>query len=86
MKSPMIDTAATFEIDLLLTDIGLPDGTGIELLTKLRANRDIKAIAMSGYGMEADLDETRRAGFVDHLIKPVSAEQLKAALAHLAGS
>lgn len=80
-----LQIAATFEIDLLLSDIGLPDGTGIDLLGKLRLTRDTKAkaIAMSGYGMEADLEHTRRAGFVEHLIKPVTAEQLKSAIARL---
>ena len=80
-----VELFATYEADLLLSDIGLPDGTGIELLGKLRHIREIKAIAMSGYGMEADLEMTRHAGFVEHLIKPVSAERLKESLTRLNG-
>jgi CheY-like chemotaxis protein len=83
-SAPTVSEAAaialTYEADLLLSDIGLPDGSGIELLGKIRHDRDIKAIAMSGYGMEADLEMTRHAGFMEHLIKPVSAERLKEAL------
>jgi signal transduction histidine kinase len=80
-----IEAAEDFDADLLLSDIGLPDGTGIDLLGKLRSRRDIKAIAMSGYGMETDLTETRHAGFAEHLIKPVSAERLKEMLSQVTG-
>jgi len=73
--------AAEYRPELLLSDIGLPDGTGIDLLGQLRDHNGLKAIAMSGYGMEADLELTRHAGFIEHLIKPVSAERLKEALA-----
>ncbi len=75
--------ALTYEADLLLSDIGLPDGTGIELLGKIRHDRDIPAIAMSGYGMESDLQMTKHAGFKEHLIKPVSADRLKETLLKL---
>ena len=80
-----VEVFASFDADVLLSDIGLPDGTGVDLLGKLRAVREIKAIAMSGYGMEADLEMTRNAGFAEHLIKPVSVERLKEALARLDG-
>ena len=80
-----VEVFSSFNADVLLSDIGLPDGTGVDLLGKLRAIREIKAIAMSGYGMEADLEMTRHAGFAEHLIKPVSVERLKEALARLNG-
>jgi signal transduction histidine kinase len=69
-----------FRPELLLSDIGLPDGTGVELLEKLRNHYSCVAIAMSGYGMESDLEQTRRAGFKAHLVKPVAAERLKDAI------
>jgi two-component system CheB/CheR fusion protein len=72
-----IEMAAAFSPELLLSDLGLPDGTGIELLGRLRAEREFPAIAMSGYGMESDLEQTTRAGFVAHLVKPVAAERLR---------
>lgn len=75
-----VEMFANFPADLLLSDIGLPDGNGIELIKKLRQRSEIKAIAMSGYGMESDMEQTSRAGFMEHLIKPVSAERLKESL------
>jgi len=68
---------AAGEFDLLLSDLGLPDGSGIELLQKLRGRHPLRAVAMSGYGMEADLAKTREAGFDEHLIKPVAMDRLK---------
>ncbi len=72
-----IELAPAFDPELLLSDVGLPDGTGMDLLSKLRQDRDIPAIAMSGYGMESDLDQTTHAGFNAHLVKPVAADRLK---------
>ncbi len=62
---------------LLISDIDLPDSTGHELLKKLRA-RDvpIQAIAVSGFGQKTDIDNSLRAGFLEHLIKPVDLPSL----------
>ena len=62
--------------DLLLSDIGLPDGSGFEVIAALRERSGIPAVAMSGYGMEADIARVRAAGFVEHIVKPVTAETL----------
>lgn len=78
-----VEIATRFELELLISDIGLPDGTGMDLLGKLHRERDFPAIAMSGYGMESDLEQTRLAGFSAHLIKPISAERLKENIARL---
>lgn len=78
-----MEIAVRFETELLISDIGLPDGTGMELLGKLHRERNFPAIAMSGYGMESDLEQTRLAGFLAHLIKPIAAERLKETIAHL---
>lgn len=81
-----VERAASFQPQLLISDIGLPDGTGVDLLAQV-ANRDeFRAIAMSGYGMESDLEQTRAAGFQDHLVKPVSADRLKEAIQRLVSS
>ena len=69
--------------DVLLSDLGLPDGTGLDVVTALREKSAIPAIAMSGYGMEADLLRSRAAGFNEHLIKPVTAAALRAMLAQV---
>ncbi len=63
--------------DMLLSDVGLPDGTGHDVVTAWRGKFDGPAVAMSGFGMEADLARTKAAGFADHLVKPVSVESLR---------
>ena len=79
-----IERSAAFRPELLISDIGLPDGTGVDLLAQVRQGDDFQAIAMSGYGMESDLELTKAAGFRDHLVKPVSADRLKEAIQRLA--
>jgi signal transduction histidine kinase len=65
-------------IDLMLSDIGLPEGGGHYLLTELRKRGyQFPAVALSGYGMEEDLNRSILAGFKTHLTKPVSPVQLK---------
>ncbi len=67
--------------DLLISDLGLPDGTGHDLLRQLAAlGKPITAIALSGYGAAADLQKSREAGFVEHLVKPLDFSALHAAL------
>jgi CheY-like chemotaxis protein len=66
--------------DVLISDIGLPDGNGWQMMDKLRelgtAGNIGYAIAMSGYGMGSDLEKSRAAGFRHHLIKPMDVDQL----------
>ena len=69
--------------DILLSDIGLPDGSGLELLKRIRQTRDVPALALSGFGMDEDVERSRDAGFSDHLTKPVSIDRLQAAIAQL---
>ena len=71
------------EFDILLSDIGLPDGSGLELLRRIRQTREVPALALSGFGMDEDLERSRDAGFADHLTKPVSIDRLQAAIARL---
>ena len=62
---------------LVVSDIGLPDKSGYELMEEVRRRFGTKGIALSGYGMEADMQRSREAGFVDHLTKPVNVDQLE---------
>lgn len=66
--------------DLLISDLGLPDGTGIDLMRQLSARKPTRAIALSGFGMEEDIARSREAGFAEHLTKPVELSQLRAAI------
>ena len=69
--------------DLLISDIGLPDGTGFDLMNTLRERGGPPGIALSGYGMESDVDKSRDAGFSEHLTKPVAIDRLDAAMRRL---
>jgi CheY-like chemotaxis protein len=69
--------------DLLFCDIGLPDGTGWELLPRLRG-LSVFAVAMSGFGMSADSARSRAAGFRHHLLKPFKVAELDRILAEAA--
>lgn len=62
--------------DVLISDIGLPDGDGWELMDRLDGLRPDYAIAMSGRGMNGDRARSRAAGFRHHLVKPTGPEQL----------
>jgi len=66
--------------DVLLSDIGLPDGSGTDVMRGLRARGTVPGIAMSGFGMEEDVRRSREAGFSEHLVKPVAFEKLMEAI------
>ncbi len=67
----------TEEFDLLISDIGLPDRSGYDLMREVRLNNDLPGIALSGFGSEQDVNQAREAGFAEHLTKPVSFERLE---------
>jgi signal transduction histidine kinase len=67
--------------DVLISDIGLPDGNGYDLMVQFKQKFCGKGIALTGYGMEQDVSRSREAGFTTHLTKPVRMEALEAALA-----
>jgi PAS domain S-box-containing protein len=75
-----VDKAGGTDIDLVISDIGLPDGTGYDLLRRIRERKPVPAIALSGFGMEEDLQKSRRAGFAVHLTKPVTFNQIQSAI------
>ncbi|MEP6955899.1 MAG: ATP-binding protein, partial [Chthoniobacterales bacterium] len=81
-----IATAAAGEFDLLISDIGLPDRSGYELMEELRSRNGLRGIAVSGFGMENDVSRARSAGFSDHLTKPINFERLEEAIRNLAAS
>lgn len=63
-------------IDLLISDIGLPDGTGHEVM-RHASQRGIRGIALSGFGQDDDIRRSREAGFEMHLVKPVNFQSLE---------
>src|SRR5712692_80881 len=71
------------DFDLLISDIGLPDRSGYELMSELRKSKGLPGIALSGFGMETDVNKARAAGFSEHLTKPINFDRLEQAIRHL---
>jgi CheY-like chemotaxis protein len=72
-----LEEAPAAACDVLISDIGLPDGNGWELMAQLGDNSPPYAIAMSGFGMASDRQRSLAAGFRHHLLKPVEPNQLE---------
>ena len=68
------------KFNLLISDIGLVDGSGYDLMRALQSLSAMKGIALSGYGMRADIDRSIAAGFSAHLTKPCDLSALNAAI------
>ena len=81
-----LQVASEAELDVIISDIELPDGTGLELMWTLRANRTIPAIALSGFGSAADIEQSHSAGFAIHLTKPVDFRRLEHSIQQLVDS
>jgi two-component system, chemotaxis family, CheB/CheR fusion protein len=82
-----LDLARKETFDVLLSDLGLPDGSGYDLMRQLLlSSRCLPAIAISGYGMASDVQQSREAGFTEHLTKPVSMDSLLAAVNRVAST
>jgi PAS domain S-box-containing protein len=81
--SEALAIAAGGGIDLLLSDVGLPDGNGFDLMRELRLLHGLRGIALTGYGKDEDIALSREAGFASHLTKPVDIRSLDKALREL---
>jgi PAS domain S-box-containing protein len=75
-----IRLASAHRYDLLVSDLGLPDGSGYEVMKRLREKGPMKGIAMSGYGMDEDIRRSFEAGFSEHVVKPVNGAHLQAVM------
>jgi len=75
-----MEAAVRNKFDLLISDIALPDGSGLDLMMQLRAISKIPGIAISGFGNNGDIERSLQAGFSEHLIKPIRLEELEAAI------
>jgi signal transduction histidine kinase/ActR/RegA family two-component response regulator len=72
-----LEILAAEEFDLLLSDVGLPDRPGYDLMQEAADRYHLPGIAMTGYAMEEDVRKCREAGFSEHLVKPVNIQQLQ---------
>jgi len=73
---------AEANFDLLISDLGLPDGSGTDLVRGLEDPAP-PSIALSGYGMDADVRECLEAGFQSHVTKPVDWQRLSGTIQEL---
>jgi signal transduction histidine kinase/ActR/RegA family two-component response regulator len=78
-----LEKALYEDFDLLISDIGLPDRSGYELMRELHDRKGLRGIALSGFGMENDVTNAHAAGFSDHLTKPINFERLEEAIRNL---
>jgi two-component system CheB/CheR fusion protein len=86
-----LEMASAEQFDVLVSDIGLPDATGYELMNKLRQRGKsegaaMKGIAISGYGMDEDIRKSKESGFDEHFVKPLSLDVLDEAIQRLVGA
>jgi CheY-like chemotaxis protein len=68
---------ASEDFDLVISDIGLPDGTGLDLMDEIKRTRGLPGIAISGFGSDEDIQMSKAAGFVEHLTKPITFQVLE---------
>jgi len=64
------------QFDVVVSDLGLPDGSGLDVMRALVIRRPVFGVALSGFGAESDVRASREAGFQRHLVKPVDLSQL----------
>jgi PAS domain S-box-containing protein len=77
------ELAAAQRFDLLISDVGLPDGSGLDLIRTLRETQGVTGIALSGFGTDEDVSASAEAGFAAHLVKPVDWERLRSEIERL---
>jgi CheY-like chemotaxis protein len=78
-----VAAAAIHEFDFLISDLGLPDGSGHELMRSLRDRRHLIGIALSGSDSEAHVNEALASGFTRHFVKPIDIDRVQRALIEL---
>ena len=72
-----LKAAGAQNFDVIISDLGLPDGSGHDLMRQILSRFSIRGIALSGYGMEEDIQRSHQAGFTEHLTKPVNMQKLR---------
>jgi DNA-binding NtrC family response regulator len=75
--------AAAQQFDVVISDVGLPDGSGLDLMRHLRETYGLAGVALSGFGTDDDVNASKTAGFAEHLTKPVDWERLKSVIERL---
>lgn len=79
-----LDMISSKEFDVVLCDIGLPDGNGYDVIAEAKRKRTLKAVALSGFAARDDIERGKKAGFDFHLAKPVDFHELRSVLGQIA--
>jgi PAS domain S-box-containing protein len=79
-----LTTAEGEQLDLVISDLALPDGSGHDVMRELKSRHQLKGIAVSGFGMDDDINKSLEAGFLQHLTKPIDLERLREAIQSVA--
>jgi len=80
-----LELSAQGSFDILVSDLGLLDGSGLDLMRKIKALYGMPGIALSGFGTDDDLRRSHAAGFDQHIIKPVNFNALRTAIQRITG-
>jgi len=75
-----LELAQGESFDILISDIGLPDGSGLDIMRQMKERYGLRGIALSGFGTDEDLRQSHAAGFDQHLTKPIGVGGLRAAV------
>ena len=70
-------------LDLVISDVGLPDGSGLDMMRILSSKYGLRGIALSGFGRDSDIEMSLLSGFTSHLVKPISASALRKAVTEI---
>jgi CheY-like chemotaxis protein len=71
------------QFDVVLSDIGLPDGSGYEVIAQAKRKQPVKGVALIGFDKKEDIRRSKEAGFDFHLTKPVDFHELRTVLAQV---
>ena len=79
-----LESTTKEKFDLMISDLGLPDGSGLELMREVKKHHDFPGIALSGFGTEEDIRQSLAAGFEEHLVKPIDFPMLQSVIQRVA--
>ena len=75
-----LDIVKVKQFDVVLSDIGLPDGSGYDVISQAKQKQAVKGVALTGFGSDEDIRRGQEAGFDFHLVKPVDFHELRSVL------
>jgi PAS domain S-box-containing protein len=83
-RQSALEIVQSQKFDVVLSDIGLPDGSGYDVISEAKRRQPIKAVALTGFGTDEDIRRGKEAGFDFHLVKPVDFHELRTVLNQVA--